>query len=234
MANLSGKVALVTGGSVGKALARAFLDAGSNVGFVYRNQGREKELRDELAGHGGLLELIRADLSSYQEAKRVADSLQHTFGGIDFLLNSLGGWLGGKKLHEHSDSELQRMFSMGVVPTFNIMSAVLPVMAKQNFGRVVNFISMQVFGTGAGNSVYAASKGAVHALSKAAAEEYKHSGISVCMVAPSTIDTAANRKSMPNADTSNWVKVEEIASAILFFCSTGDSINGTVLQFSGK
>jgi NAD(P)-dependent dehydrogenase (short-subunit alcohol dehydrogenase family) len=93
---------------------------------------------------------------------------------------------------------------------------------------------MQVFGTGANNAVYSASKSAVLALTNASAEEYKNFGISVYAMAPSTIDTDNNRRSMPKADTSKWVKIQEIVDAALFLCGTGDSSNGTILKFPGK
>jgi NAD(P)-dependent dehydrogenase (short-subunit alcohol dehydrogenase family) len=234
MVNLSGKVAIVTGGSVGRELTRGFLEAGANVAFIYRNPGRSGELRKEFAEFAGTFQSVQADLAEPGQARMAVASVKERFGGVDFLLNSLGGWLGGKKLHEHTAEELQNMISMDLVPTFNIMSAVLPLMSEQNFGRVVNFISMQVFGTGAGNSVYAASKAAVLSLSKAASEEYKSYGISVYTVAPSTIDTPNNRKSMPNADIKKWVNVSEIVAALLFVCGTGDSLNGTILKFPGK
>ena len=234
MQSLNGKVALITGGAVGTALAQRFLKAGSNVAFVFRDAGREKILRTALANHTDDLRLMRADLDSHDDATRVSDAVGRAFGGIDFLVNSLGGWIGGKKLHEHSPSEVAKMFDMDFVPTFNIMSAVLPKMVEQKFGRIVNFVAMQVFGSGAGNAVYSASKSAVLALTMAAAEEYKGYGISVNAIAPSTIDTAANRKSMPKADTSKWVKVEEIVDAVMFLCGAESSVNGTVLKFLTK
>ena len=234
MVSLTGKVALVTGGSVGTELAKAFLGVGSNVALIYRNKSREGDIGKTFDGFGASFKSIRADLYNFDQAKSAVSSARDKFGGIDFLLNSLGGWLGGKKLHEHSSSELQDMFSIDVIPTFNIMAAVLPVMMEQKFGKIINFISMQVFGTGANNSIYSASKSAVLALTKASAEEYKNFGISVYAMAPSTIDTGANRKAMPTTDTKKWVKVQEIVDAAVFLCGAGDSSNGTIIKFPGK
>ncbi len=234
MVNLSSKVALITGGSVAGELARRFLEAGSCVAFVYRNTERKTELQEEFADFSDVFLSVQADLADEKQSKQTVDLVKERFGGIDFLVNSLGGWIGGKRLHEHSASDLTKMISMDLIPTFNIMSATLSVMSEQEFGRIVNFISMQVFGSGAGNSIYAASKAAVLSLSKAAAEEYKSLGISVYTVAPSIIDTANNRKSMPHADYSKWVRIEEIVDAILFVCDSGGSLNDTILKFPGK
>ncbi len=234
MESTEGKVALVTGGSVGTSVAEAFLISGVKVAFVYRNSKRLAHLRKRFSDFADMFLPISGDLSDINSSKGAVGLTKKKFGRVDFLVNSLGGWTGGKNLHEHSAAELNKMFNIDVIPTFNIMSAVLPVMMEQRFGRIINFVSMQVFGTGAHNAVYTASKSAVLALTKAAAEEYKGFGISTYAIAPSTIDTENNRKSMPRADVNKWVKIEEIVDAILFLCRTGDSSNGTIIKFPGK
>ena len=225
---------MVTGGFVANELARGFLRAGANVAFIYRNPARRTELDKSFGDYSAVYESFQADLADASQTREAVASVNQRFGGVDFLLNSLGGWVGGKKLHEHSPDDLEKMLSIDLIPTFNIMSAVIPVMVEEKFGRIVNFISMQVFGAGAGNSVYAASKSAVLALSRAAAEEYKDSGISVFAIAPSTIDTEKNRKWMKGADPARWVGTDEIVEAALFLCGAGHSINDTVLKFPGK
>ncbi len=234
MIDLAGKVALVTGGHVGTQLARAILKEGATVALVFRNPSREQAIRAEFSDVTGSLQAVRADLSSYNEARAVVDRVTSSLGGIDFVLNSLGGWIGGMKLHEHSSDDLHHMLDMDLIPTFNLMSAVLPKMVEQKSGKIVNFISMQVFGSGKGNSLYTASKSAILALTNAAAAEYKDSGISIYAVAPSTIDTDANRKSMPDADFSKWVPVGEIIETIVYLCKSGNSMSGSILKFAGQ
>jgi NAD(P)-dependent dehydrogenase (short-subunit alcohol dehydrogenase family) len=231
MEGSQGKTALITGGSVGTSVAEAFLKSGSNVAFVYRNPQRLSALNGRFAGFEDAFLPVQADLSDFAAAKAAVELVDKKYGGVHFLVNSLGGWIGGKKLHEHSASEFNKMLLMDAVPTFNIMSAVLPVMMKQQFGRIVNFISMQVFASGAGNAVYTASKSAVLAMTEAAAEEYKSFGISTYAIAPSTIDTENNRRAMPKADPDGWVKIEEIVHAVSFLCGGGGSCSTTVIKF---
>ena len=164
MVSLAGKVALVTGGSVGKELARGFLRAGANVAFIYRNPDRKAELDKTFSDFSAVYESFQADLADASQARKAVMSVEERFGGVDFLLNSLGGWVGGRKLHEHSPADLGKMLSIDLVPTFNIMSAVIPAMVEEKFGRIINFVSMQVFGSGAGSSVYAASAPFIHFL----------------------------------------------------------------------
>ncbi|MGC8596054.1 MAG: SDR family NAD(P)-dependent oxidoreductase [Candidatus Kryptoniota bacterium] len=232
--SLQGKVALVTGRSVGKELAEIFLNNECNVGFVYRSRDREGELMERFASYGQRFLLIHADLSNENSAEASVKRILDSFGRIDFLLNALGGWLGGKKLHEHSLLELEKMLSMDLIPTFNIMKAVLPVMVKQKFGKIVNFVSMQIYEGGAKNSVYTASKSAVDALSRAATREYLDDGISVFTIAPSIIDTEANRAFSGSTGRSHRVTPKEIGEAVLFLCREMESASGTTLRFPGK
>lgn len=232
--SLEGRVALVTGGSVGTVLAENFLNAGCGVGFIYRNNERENNLRRKFGQYGDSFLLIQADLSKDHFATRSVNAVLDKFGRLDFLLNALGGWLGGKRLHEHSLSDLEKMLSMDLIPTFNIMRAVLPVMVKQKFGKIVNFVSMQIYKDGARNSVYVASKSAVDALSRAATREYFDDGISIFTIAPSIIDTAVNRTALGSEGSSRWVTPEEIADTVLFLCSEIDSASGTTVKFPGK
>jgi len=231
METLQGKAALVTGGQVGTAIAEAFLNSGVSVSLVYRNPARLTSINEKFAGFHDAFLPIPADLTEFNNAKKAVEVTKNRFGGVDFLVNGLGGWTGGKKLHEHSLSEFNKMLSLDAVPTFNIMSAVLPLMMEQRFGRIINFISTQVFGTGANNGIYAASKSAVFALTKAAAEEYKSFGIASYAIAPSTINTESNRKTMPKADVTKWVEIEDIVDAVLFLCGASDSASGTIIKF---
>jgi len=234
MEGFEGKAVLVTGGFVGSAVAEAFLKSGANIAFVYGNPNRLPILSEKFTSYHNAFLPIRADLSDFAQAKHSVETANEKFGGVDILMNALGGWLGGKKLHEHSPSDLSKMLSMDAIPTFNIMSAVLPVMMERRSGKVINFISTQIFGSGAQNAIYSASKSAVLAFTKAAAEEYKSYGISAYAIAPSTIDTESNRKAMPKADSSRWVGIEEIVDAVLYLCRTGRSSSGTIIKFLTK
>src|SRR6202012_5496740 len=101
-------------------------------------------------------------------------------------------------------------------------------------GRIINVGAMGALQAGAGMGPYAASKAAVHRLTEALATEWKGK-ITVNAVLPSTIDTAVNRASMPNADFSKWVKPEELAEVILFLASDAASgVTGALLPVNGR
>jgi NAD(P)-dependent dehydrogenase (short-subunit alcohol dehydrogenase family) len=177
---------------------------------------------------------VQGDLNDMSFAERAVNEAENHFNRIDYMINPIGGWIGGKRLHDHSWDELEKMLSIDVKPTFNLLRAVLPVMVEQQFGKIINFSSMAAFGAGTNTAVYAASKAAVTQLTDSVAHEYGAENIQAFAIAPSTIDTVANRSAMPDADTSTWVSLEEIADAVLYLCTSGDSLSGTVLKFTGK
>jgi NAD(P)-dependent dehydrogenase (short-subunit alcohol dehydrogenase family) len=126
------------------------------------------------------------------------------------------------------------MYKLNVMTTLNASQSAIPYLAASNAGRIVNVGAMGAMQAGAGMGAYAASKAGVHRLTEALAAEWK-GRIAVNAVLPSTIDTPANRASMPNADFKKWVTAEELAEVILFLASDAASaITGTLLPVSGR
>jgi len=236
MADRKSQIALITGagGSMGSHLTGFLLERGYRVALLYRSDRHAESLRQVEKAHPDQVVLVQADLNVFQEAETAVEAVVDRFGRLDYAINPVGGWLGGKRLHEHSSQEFETMLSMDIRPTFHLMKAVLPVMVEQQSGKIVNFTSMAAYTDGANNAVYAASKSAVARLSDIAAREYGTDGIQVFLVAPSTIDTEANRQAMPHADTASWVSPQAIAEAIHFLCQSGESLSSTVLKFTGK
>jgi len=235
MADKNSQRVLVTGagGSMGSRLTGFLLERGYHVALLYRSDRHTEPLRRVEKAHPDMVCLVQADLGDYQQAEAAVQTTVDRFGRLDAVINPVGGWLGGKRLHEHSSEEFDAMLSMDIRPTFHLMKAVLPVMVKQQSGKIVNFGSMTAFTGGSGNAVYAASKSAVARLSAVAAHEYGGDGIQVFLIAPSTIDTEANRQAMPQADTASWVRPETIAEALHYLCQSGENLSSTVFKFTG-
>lgn len=236
MKELKDETIIVTGasGAVGSVVSQKLLAAGYRVGLIDRQQKKLNQVVGNLTEFKDQYITITADLANHESAQEAITTIQQEFNRIDFLFNAMGGWLGGKKLDEHTPDELDKMLAMDLKPTFNLMSAVLPIMKTQQSGKIINFISMAVLGHGAYTAVYTASKAGVAALSKAAAEEYKKDGILIYMFAPSIIDTPANRQGMPQTDFSKWVTIDEIAETAIFVFQAAKSLSSTIFQFTGK
>jgi NAD(P)-dependent dehydrogenase (short-subunit alcohol dehydrogenase family) len=126
------------------------------------------------------------------------------------------------------------MYSLNVLTALNASRSAIPHLVTSGAGRIVNVGAMGALQAGAGMGAYDASKAGVHRLTEALAAEMKGK-ITVNAVLPSTIDTAANRASMPNADFTKWVTPAELASVILFLVSDAASaVTGALLPVSGR
>lgn len=236
MEDLKDKVAIITGagGAVGSALTRIFLEKGVKTVLLYRSDAHKEKLSRLINEFDTSVLTVQGDLNDMSFTERAVSEAENHFNRVDYMINPIGGWIGGKRLHDHSWDELEKMLSIDLKPTFNLLRAVLPVMVEQKSGKIINFSSMAAFGAGAHTAVYAASKAAVTQLTDSVAHEYGTENIQAFAIAPSTIDTEANRSAMPDADRSTWVSLEEIADAVLYLCTSGDSLSGTVLKFTGK
>jgi NAD(P)-dependent dehydrogenase (short-subunit alcohol dehydrogenase family) len=128
----------------------------------------------------------------------------------------------------------QRMYALNVLTALNTSRAAIPHLQASSAGRIVNVGAMGAIQAGSGMGPYAASKAAVHRLTEALAAEQK-GRITVNAVLPSTIDTSANRASMPKADFSKWVRPLELADVILFLVSDAASaITGALIPVAGR
>jgi len=133
---------------------------------------------------------------------------------IDYLLAVAGGFAAGKS-YETDDKTWDHMLNLNLRSLILCLRFCVPVMIRQNFGRIVTVSSGAILrGGGAGIAAYAVSKGAVRQLSEILADELKAYDIQVHCIMPGTMDTEANRVAMPYADFSKWVKTEEVAHLV--------------------
>jgi 3-oxoacyl-[acyl-carrier protein] reductase len=179
------------------------------------------------------IELGGVDLSDAAEAKKAIDAAAAHFGRLDALINIAGGFA-FETVAEGDPKTWQRLYALNVLTALNASRAALGHLTASGAGRIVNVGAMGALQAGPGMGPYAASKAGVHRLTEALAAEWKGK-ITVNAVLPSTIDTPANRASMPRADFEKWVKPQELAEVILFLVSGGGSgINGALIPVSGR
>jgi NAD(P)-dependent dehydrogenase (short-subunit alcohol dehydrogenase family) len=225
---MDGKVVVVTGasGALGKVVAEEALARGAHVAGVDHaaSQMPPTENRVEFGG---------VDLSDAAAAKKAIDAVAAHFGRIDALINIAGGFA-FETVAGGDPKTWQRMYALNVLTALNASRSALGHLAASSAGRIVNVGAMGALQAGSGMGAYAASKAGVHRLTEALAAEWKGK-ITVNAVLPSTIDTPANRASMPQADFGKWVKPQELAEVILFLVSDGASaINGALIPVSGR
>jgi NAD(P)-dependent dehydrogenase (short-subunit alcohol dehydrogenase family) len=223
-------IALVTGanGGLGIHVTRALLEAG------YVVAGLAPNIKQSDFDHQRFT-AIASKLESLGGAKRAVDMLVSRFGKIDILAHLVGGFAGGPSIAETDDVTFQRMFDLNVNSAFHIIRAVLPHMRKAGVGRIIAIGSRAAENPGAGVGAYSASKSALVSLVRTVALENKDSGITANVILPGTIDTAANRRSMPSADTAQWVQPADIASLILWLTSApAKDVTGAAIPVYGR
>jgi NAD(P)-dependent dehydrogenase (short-subunit alcohol dehydrogenase family) len=224
------KTALVTGadGGLGTHVTKALLDAGFLVA------GLAPKIKQSDFDNSRFTALP-SRLDSLETAKRSADAVITKFGKIDVLAHLVGGFAGGPSVAETDDTAFRRMFEMNVDSAFHILRAVLPHMQKAGNGRIIGIGSRAAESPGAGVGAYSASKAALVSLIRTVAVENKDSGITANVILPGTIDTPANRKAMPGADTSHWVHPAAIASLIVWLASdAAKDVTGAVIPVYGR
>jgi NAD(P)-dependent dehydrogenase (short-subunit alcohol dehydrogenase family) len=236
--NFHDKIVLVTGGTggLGREVTMAFLEAGASVVVTY-------QLPEEFAAVVSAAQRIGAapptgvqvDVTDAQAIEKFIADIVANRGRLDILVNTVGGYAGGTSLWEVDSRTYDKMLQLNLKAGFVIARAVVPQMIKQDRGWIVNIASKAAFDHAAGGSIYAASKAAALALMDSLAADAKPYNINVNSVLPSIIDTAANRKAMPDADYSKWPKPWEIARVILFLCSEDARvIHGAAIPVYGK
>src|SRR5882724_2604822 len=234
---LQDKVTIVTGavGNLGTATARLFQQAGAKTVLVDRSQDRVREAFKDIADSPDHLLAGGIDLSDAASLGKLIEQTLGRFGRVDALVNTVGGYRGGKPVHEADLADWDFLFNVNVRTTLLCCRAVIPQMLKQQRGKIINVASRDGLSGSAGYAAYSASKSAVLRLTEALANELKASNINVNCIMPGTIDTPQNRAAVPNGDYSKWVEPQAIANVITFLASDiWRAINGAAIPVYGK
>jgi NAD(P)-dependent dehydrogenase (short-subunit alcohol dehydrogenase family) len=210
---MDGKVVIVTGGfgALGGAVAASFATHGAAVVRI-----------DRAAAAGtppaGCIDLGGVDITDPAAATTAVADCVKQFGGIDVLVNVAGGFV-WQTVADSTAETWTGMYAMNMLTTLSMTKACLPHLLERPGARIINIGAAASAKAAAGMGAYAASKSAVSRFTESLAEELKTSDITVNAVLPSIIDTPANRASMPDADTSDWVQPEALAEIIVFLAS---------------
>lgn len=208
---LNGKVVLIAGGNgaLGQTVTPAFAKSGARVITVDRNPP---------PAHVAAGNAMKADVTNETDVRRLVDEVIRTAGRIDILVNLVGGFAMGRVM----DTEVslwQRMLTMNLTAAFLLSKAVLPHMVGRGTGRILHVAAWAAVEPFPGAAAYIVAKAGLLALIRVLALELSGSGVTVNGVLPNTIDTPANRASMPTTDPSTWTRPESIADTLLFFAS---------------
>lgn len=243
---LKDQVALVTGGSrgIGKAIVQALAREGARVAFVYRgSQQSADQLQQEIAAAGGTAKAYQGDVADPAAARRIVDAVLAEWGRIDILVNNAGVIRDGLFVRMDPD-DWNAVVGTNLTGTFHFCRAVAGQMAlKQRSGRIINVSSVAADHVNAGQTNYAASKGAVNAFTRALAVELGSRNVTVNAVAPGFIETdmsEAVRAKAGDTIAKKFVPVrrlgkpEDVAGVVVFLAGPAAGyITGQVITVDG-
>jgi NAD(P)-dependent dehydrogenase (short-subunit alcohol dehydrogenase family) len=224
---------LVTGGTgaLGSAVVDTFLDASWRVAVTWVDP---KELEHVTEREG--LVLVEADLFDQDAVKEaVARAAGDASAPLRAVVNLVGGYGGGARIHETSPEDFERQLALNLRPTFLVTRAALPRLIDAGGGSIVCVSSRAAVRPFSGAAGYIVSKAAVIAFVRTVATEYRDDGVRCNAILPSVIDTPANRASQPDADHSRWVAPAEIAQVVRFLCSEDSApVSGAEVPVYGR
>jgi NAD(P)-dependent dehydrogenase (short-subunit alcohol dehydrogenase family) len=233
---LRDRVLLIGGATspLGSAVAREFAKTEALLALTSTSQERVEKLADELSLSG---ERVFASAFDATDPASVDDSVSGVvkrFGGLHVLLNTIGGWGGGKTVDETPVDQWEKILARNLRSAFLLSRAVLPHMLEAGWGRVIHTSSKTAVSPRRKNSAYAVAKMGVITLTEVIAAEVKGTGVTANAVLPSIIDTPDNRRAMSSADTSKWVPPQHIAATMRFLCSdAAATVNGARIPIYG-
>lgn len=218
---MTGRVAILTGGAgaLGASVSSRFLSAGATVCIPYVVPPEVERLRAQT--RPDQLERLHtepADILSEEAFGAFVTHVLERHGRLDILVNIVGGFAGGD-LASTSLEDWHRMMDLNLTSAVIGCRGVLPAMTAARYGRIVNISSRAAVPPAGGFIAYTVAKAAVLTLTQALAQEVKSHGVTVNAVLPSTMDTPANRRAMPDADRSGWVSPDAVAGVIALLAS---------------
>lgn len=238
---LEGKTALITGATrgIGKAIAIKFAEAGANIAFTYRQKnGAAEELEATITAMGVSCKGYAADAADYAATEAVVKQITTDLGRIDILVNNAGITKDGL-LMRMSEEQWDAVITTNLKSAFNFTRIIVPIMAKQRQGSIINMSSVVGVSGNAGQCNYSASKAGLIGFSKSVAKEMGPRGIRVNCIAPGFIETDMT-SALPEEMREAWAKSiplrrggtpDDVANVALFLASdlsayvTGQVIN---------
>ncbi len=242
MGKLSGKIAIVTGGSrgIGKAIVSEFLKEGAKVVYTYVNNKGCEDLFMHWKEGESLLGIC-SDVSDFQQAQEVVNQTVKHWGRIDIIVNNAGITQDGLLLRMNEE-QWDKVINVNLKGVFNYTKAALRYMLKQRYGVFVNISSIVGQKGNAGQANYAASKAGIIGFTKSVAKEIGSRNIRAVAVAPGFITTEMTEKISDKA-AMNWKETialgrpgtaEEVAKLVTFLASDDASyITGEVIAIDG-
>ncbi|MDR3620981.1 MAG: SDR family NAD(P)-dependent oxidoreductase [Paludisphaera borealis] len=243
--DLTGRAALVTGGSkgLGKAMARGLAEAGANVVISSRREDALKVAAREIGdGVTGKVQYVVADMTSREDVARLAEKAVAAFGRIDILVNNAGDNK-PQPIDQIQDDVWDGLIELNLSSCMALSRALAPGMKERKWGRIIHISSIMGFSSAGGRNAYSATKSALKGLARASANDLGEFGITVNCIAPGPFLTdlplgllseAKQAEFARRTAMNRWGRPEELVGPILLLASeAGSYITGTTLVVDG-
>jgi NAD(P)-dependent dehydrogenase (short-subunit alcohol dehydrogenase family) len=215
-------------GALGGAVVRELLDSGYAVTTTWIVDRERERIESEL---GDRVSLVQADLLSAGGAEAAVGAVDD----LEAVVNLVGGFSSGPKVHETEPGDFNRMIELNLAPNFMLARAAAPRLVERGGGAFIGVSARPALRPFAGAAGYITGKAAVLAFIQALDAEYRDQGLRCNAILPSVIDTPANRSAMPDADHSKWVPPAEIARVVRFLVSDESApVSGAAMPVYGR
>ncbi|HEV8307035.1 MAG TPA: glucose 1-dehydrogenase [Methylomirabilota bacterium] len=244
--DLSGRVAIVTGGNggIGLGMARGLAQAGASVVLAARNVGKSSEAVKELKAAGLQAAMVKVDVASQESCRDMVQKTLDQFRRLDILVNNAGTNI-RKQPQEYALEEWHTVLETNLTSAFLCCQAAYPAMVREGGGKIINIGSMMSIFGAPFTAPYAASKGGIVQLTKALATAWAKDNVQVNAVLPGWIDTDLTRKAreqvaglhervLARTPAGRWGTPDDHAGIAVFLASpASDFITGTAIPVDG-
>jgi len=243
--DLSGRVALVTGGSkgIGKAIARGYAEAGANVAISARNEDQLQAAAEEIGqGLDVQVDYRVCDMLQRDQVNDLARWAIDTLGRVDVLVNNAGGNQ-PQSLVETTDEVWDRILELNLTSCMQLSRAVAPQMIERKWGRIIYTSSVMALASNAARGLYSATKAALVGMARAQALELGPHGITVNCIAPGPVATdlpmsllsdEQKKKFSDRTAVLRWGQtIDMVGPALLLGTDAGAYVTGTVILADG-